>query len=210
MADEQKRRRRFYSWSTFFILVLLLGILLALLWLYHEKAVTDVTPAMLPPITLPESQLRQLQQRVETFREAVRSRQYPPAPLALTSDEVNALIATDADCGPLKDRFHIALEGGVAKAQFSFPTAQLRLDPKGRFLNGSGTFSVALRNGILQIKATTITVKRHSLPAELAAHFENENFAGSINENPRAQAAFKQIESIKIKNGKLVITPKKE
>ena len=209
MADEQKRRRRFYSWSTFFILVLLLGILLAMLWLYHEKAVTDATPAVLPPITLSESQLRQLQQRVETFRESIRSRQ-SPGPLTLTSDEVNALIATDADCEPLKDRFHVTLEGGVAKAHFSFPTAQLRLDPKGRFFNGSGTFSVTLRNGILQIKATTITVKRHSLPAELAAHFENENFAKAINENPRAQAAFKQIESIEIKDARLVITPKKQ
>ncbi len=210
MADEQKKRRRFYSWSTFFILVLLLGVLLALLWLYHEKAVTDATPAMLPPVTLSESQLRQLQQRVEAFREAVRSRQSSLAPLTLTSDEVNALIATDADLESLKDRFHVALEGGVAKAQFSFPTAQLGLDPKGRFFNGSGIFSVSLRNGILQIKANSLTVKRHSLPDELAAHFENENFAEAINGNPRAQAAFKRIESIEIKNGKLVITPKKE
>ena len=210
MADEQKKRRRFYTWSTFFILALLLGILFALLWLYHEKAVTDSRPAALPATTLPEAQLRQLQQRVETFRAAVRSRQLSPAPLMLTSDEVNALIATDADCEPLKDHFHVALEGSVAKAQFSFPTAQLSLAPKGRFLNGSGIFSVALRNGILQIKATSITIKHHSLPAELAAHFENENFAEAINANPRAQAAFKRIESIEIKNGKLIITPKKE
>ena len=210
MADEQKKRRRFYGWSTFFILALLLGVLFVLLWLYHEKAVTDSRPATLPTVTLPEAQMRQLQQRVETFREAVRSRQSSPAPLTLTSDEVNALIATDADCEPLKDHFHVTLEGSQAKAQFSFPTAQLGLDPKGRFLNGSGTFSVTLRNGILQIKANSITVKRHSLPAELAAHFENENFAGAINENPRAQAAFKQIESLEIKNGNLVITPKKE
>ena len=209
MADEQKRRRRFYTWSTFFILLLLLGILLALLWLYHEKAVTDSTPATLPPSALPETQLRALQQRVETFREAVRSRQSSPAPLTLTSDEVNALIATDADCEPLKNRFHVLLEGGVAKAQFSFPTAQIGLE-KGRFLNGSGIFSVVLTNGILQIKATSITIKHHSLPAELATHFENENFAEAINANPRAQAAFRRIESIEIKNGKLVITPKKE
>lgn len=210
MADEQKRRRRFYTWSTFFILLLLLGILLALLWLYHEKAVTDSRPATLPTVTLPETQLHQLQQRIETFREAVRSRQSLLAPLDLTSDEVNMLIATDADCEPLKGHFHVTLEGSVAKAQFSFPTAQLGLDPKGRFFNGSGTFSVTLQNGSLRIKAKAITVKRHSLPAEIAAHFENENFAEAINENPRAQAAFKRIESIEIKNSKLVITAKNQ
>ena len=209
MADEQKKRRRFYTWSTFFILLLLLGILLALLWLYHEKTVTDSRPALLPPVVLTETQLGELQRRVETFREAVRSRQ-PPTPLILTSDEVNALIATDPDCEPLKDRFHVALEGSVARGQFSFPTAQLGLDPKGRFFNGSGTFSVALRNGILRIKANSLTVKHRSLTAELAAHFENENFAEAINANPRAQAAFKTLESIEVKDGKLVITPKKQ
>src|SRR5438874_2615514 len=102
MANAQKKRRRFFGWSTLLILILLLGILFALLWLYINKAVTDSSPIPLPKVSLTESQQRQTQQRVDAFRDAVQSHQ-SVQPLALTSDEVNALIATDSDCEPFKN-----------------------------------------------------------------------------------------------------------
>ena len=208
MVDEQKKRRRFYTWSASIILGLLLAILLLLLWLYFNQAVTDTNPMPLPAVALPEAELRQLQQRVDSFRAAVRAHRSVP-PLALTSDEVNALLATDPDGEPLKDHFYVTLQGNEAKAQFSFPTAQIGLE-KGRFLNGSGTFSVGLRNEILRLNGKNLIVKRHSLPKVIAQHFENKNLAEAINANPRARAAFKTLESIEVKDGKLVITPKKQ
>ena len=62
---------------------------------------TDSKPLPLPTVQLSQPQLDELQQRIERFREAVRQRQ-PAAPLALTANEINALIATDPDLKELK------------------------------------------------------------------------------------------------------------
>jgi hypothetical protein len=210
MAETQKKKRSwlFYGCSTLIVVVLLLAVLGVLILVYFQKSLTDTNPASLPTSHVSEEQSRQLRERVDSFRDAVQSHRQVP-PLILTSDEVNALIATDPDCEPMKNHLHVNFEGNFAKAQFSFPTEQLGL-PKGRYLNGTGTFTLSLRNGVLRLNAKDLLVKRRALPKDIAKHFENKNLADAINENPRAQAAFDRLQGIEIKDSKLVITPKKD
>src|SRR6266550_4101056 len=63
---------------------------------------TDLQPATLPTVQLPETEMFQLHDRVDTFRDAVRDGD-PTAPLELSADELNALIGTDPTFRILKN-----------------------------------------------------------------------------------------------------------
>jgi len=90
---------------------------------------------------------------------------YTLAPLTLTSDEINALIATDPDLQPLKGKLYVTLENEHIKGQLSVSMDEAGLPMfRGRYLNGSGTFSLSLRNGILRLTAQEIAVKGKPLP----------------------------------------------
>src|SRR5512140_1705743 len=81
--------------------VCLVAILVAaLLGLHMFKKVlnqyTDRRPAPLPSIQLSPAQVEEVQRRVELFQDAVSSGR-SAAPLMLSSDELNAIIATRPD-----------------------------------------------------------------------------------------------------------------
>jgi hypothetical protein len=99
MTDPQQKRRRgclFYAGLTgaILLLVVLLG---AYFGLRYAKGLvnqlTDTHPAQLPTVQMPETQLFQLHDRVDTFRQAVRDGD-ATAPLELSSDDLNTLIQT--------------------------------------------------------------------------------------------------------------------
>src|SRR6266404_3546892 len=153
MAEQRPKARRgcfFYGCLTgvTLLLIVLAGFLAG--YRYARKMFNDFTdskPLPLPTVQLSQPQLDELQQRIERFREAVRQRQ-PAAPLALTANEINALIATDPDLKELKGKLYVTIEGGQLKGRISVPMEQVGLPVfRGRYLNGDGTFSVSLRNG---------------------------------------------------------------
>jgi len=57
---------------------------------------TDNKPAFLPPVGMSRAQIDEIEQRIDVFRQTVRKGRATP-PLTLSSDEINALIATDPD-----------------------------------------------------------------------------------------------------------------
>ena len=169
---------------------------------------TDTKPMVLPKVQLPQPEMDALQRRVETFRDAVRLGQ-PTGPLALTPDEINALIGSDPDLQELKGKLYVSIQDDQLSGQVSVPMDQLGLPIfRGRYLNGTGAFELSFRNGILRITPQSFVVRGKPVPEMYMEKIRKQNLAGDINHNARAQVAMDKLQDIKIKEGKLVLVPK--
>ena len=169
---------------------------------------TDTKPMALPKVQLPQAEMDALQRRVESFRDAVRLGQ-PTGPLSLAPDEINALIGSDPDLQELKGKLFVSFEGDQLNGQVSVPLEQIGLPRfRGRYLNGTGTFDLSFRNGILRITPQTFVVRGKSVPEMYMEKIRKQNLAADLNRNARAQVAMDKLQDIKIKDGKLVIVPK--
>jgi hypothetical protein len=169
---------------------------------------TDPAPRPLPSVQTGPAETAALRKRVDDFRDAVRAGR-EPAPLSLNEDEINKLIATDEDLAPLKGHLHVsAIEGDHIKVQLSAPLDQLGLPIfRGRYLNGDGTFTLALRGGLLHLKAQEMLVRGQPIPENYMQVIRAQNLAKPLNENRIVSVGLDKLKSIEIKGGQLVIVP---
>jgi hypothetical protein len=215
MADPQQRRKRgclFYAsiLGAVLLFMLLLG---AFFGIRYAKGLvnqlTDVQPMPLPTVQLSEVQLFQLHDRVDTFRDSVRDGD-TVAPLELSADELNALIETDPALASLKNHLFVSITNSQLYAQVSFPAEDLGMVRlRGRYINANGMFNVGLTNGELQIAAVYLNAKGHPLPRNIMREIARENLADKFNSDPRVAAGLKRLQGVQVKDGKLIIVPKK-
>jgi len=191
------------------LLISVLGLLVGLR--YAKKMFNDYTdtkPVPLPELQMSQAEIDQVRQRVDAFRQAVRAKNATPA-LTLSADDINALIATDPDLQPVKGKLYVMIEGDQLKGQVSVPMEQVGLPIfRGRYLNGTGTFRVLVRNGILRLTAEKLVVKGKPLPDNYMKEIRQQNLARDINNNPRATVALDAIKEVQVKDGRLIIVPK--
>jgi len=215
--QQQGKKRRgclFYGCLTgfIFLLLILLGGLVGTRYL--KKMVTDFTedkPTPMPAVNMSDAQIREVRKRVDDFRDSVKAGK-PTQPLALTADEINALIATDPDLAPLKGKLYVlGIENDRVKARVSVPMEEVALPIfRNRYLNGDAVFTVALKNGIIRLLAQDVTVKGKPVPEVYMQKIRTQNLARSLNNNPRVSVATDWIQSIDVKDGKLIIVPKEK
>jgi hypothetical protein len=213
--DEQtsKPRKDIFKYGCLAGLVLLLMIVLGgLFGLYYAKKMfkdfTDSKPAVLPEVRMSRAEIQKIQQRIDNFRQAVRMGK-PTEPLKLTSDEINALIATDPDLSALKGKLFVKLSGNEVEGQLSVPMESVGLPLfRGRYLNGTGTFNIGLHNGQLRLHISSFEAKGRRVPKVYMDQIRKENLASGINQEPRAAAALDWLKEITVEDGKLVLVPK--
>ncbi|MGA2554841.1 MAG: hypothetical protein ABSG04_01020 [Verrucomicrobiota bacterium] len=171
---------------------------------------SDTSPVPLPVVQLPPQEMQAVLDRITAFSDALDAHSNT-APLILTGEQVNALLASRPELAVFKGKFFVSFEGEQAKAQISLPLESLpklpMVDTAGRYLNGSGTFRLAITNGILSVILTSLEVKGQSASPAFLAAFQNNNLAQNAN-NPSNAAVFNQIESLQVTNGSLVIQAK--
>jgi hypothetical protein len=215
MTDPQQKRRRgclYYGIVAVLVLaaVMLFGSYLG--FRYAKRAVemlTDKQPMQLPSVHLSDTQMFQLHDRVNTFGDQIRDGENV-APLELSSDEVNALIATDAGLATLKDHVYVTMETNQLMAQISFLAQDLGFDAlRGRYVNAHGIFDVALTNDELRITAKSLNVKGKPVPRHLMRQITAQNLAAKFDEDPKVAAGLKKLQAIEVRDGTLVIVPKK-
>jgi len=80
---------------------------------------------------------------------------------------------------------------------------------QGRYVNATGLFHVAIKTNELWISAQSLAVRGEPIPRNIMREVAPENLADRFNQDPRAAAGLKKLESIEVKDGKLVIVPKK-
>ena len=193
----------------------LVAILLAFLLLLHmfKQALnqfTDTKPAPLPTVNLTQPEIEELQRKFDAFKDATSSGR-PTPPLALSSDEINGLLANSPEFKDAKGKIYLKVEDDHLKAQVSVPMTNLGLTVfKGRYLNGTGTFKIAVQNGLLIISPMDLFVKGKPLPESYMVKIRQQNFATGINNNSQASVAFNKLQSIEMRDGKLTLVPKVE
>lgn len=192
------------------VIVLVIG---AFLGLRYAKGVvgnlTDAQPMTLPTVRLPDAQMFELHDRVETFQENVRDGQ-ATEPLELSADELNALIETDPAMAALKNHLFVSISSNQLSAQISFPAEDLGMVRlKGRYVNAKGLFDVALTNEELHVTAESLVIKGKPVPRNIMRQITAENLADRFNQDPKTGAGLRKLKAIEVKDGKLVIVAKK-
>lgn len=216
MADQTtKHRRGWLHYGCIGGLVLLLVIVIGgLLGLYYARKMfndfTDAQPMPLPQVQMSRAEIDQVEQRLEAFRQALRTGK-PTVPLTLSADEINALVANNPDFNALKDKFYVTISGNQLNGQLSMPMESAGLSIfRGRYFNGTGTFSVSLHNGRMRLSALSLIVKGKPVLEVYMDEIRKHNLAESINRQPRAAAALERLQDIRVKDGKLIIVPKEK
>lgn len=207
---EAKRRRGCLFYGCFGTIVLV-GVFLVAGYLGFRYAVaryTDTKPLPLPKTQFSVEQFQRLNARIVKFRSAVEDNR-PADALILAADEVNALIQTDPDWAFLKDALYVGFEGDRLNAQISIPIERLRasIRLRGRYLNAAGTFTVALRGGLLEVNAQSLLAKGRPVPESVMQHLRSRNSALTFT-NALANVALSRLQDVRIQDGKLVIVPK--
>ena len=208
-----KPRRGCFHFGCIAGLILMLVMLVGgLIGLYYAKKMfndfTDTKPAQLPQVQMSPAEIDRLEQRLDTFRAAIRSGK-PTEPLTLSADEINALMQNDPDFSALKGKLYVTFEADQIKGQLSLAMQEVGLSIfKGRYLNGTGTFSLSLQRGRILLHLLTFAVKNKHVPEVYMQEIRKHNFAENFNSNPRAKAALDRLQDIKIHEGKLTVLPK--
>lgn len=162
----------------------------------------------LPKVEMPAAEYEALQKRVEAFKESL-DKQKGVSALVLNGEEINALIANQPETIGLKDKFHIAIEGDKIKGQVSIPLGETGLPfTSGRYVNGSAAFKASLQNGVLIVTAESIEVKGKPLPETFMSEVRKENLAKDVYRDPKHAEALRKIESMEVKDGRIIIKPR--
>jgi hypothetical protein len=169
---------------------------------------TDPQPVILPTVNLSQDQFEELQDRVATFQQALRQ-QRRTDPLVLTADELNVLLATTPAAQSLSNKLHVRIEGDTLKGDLSLPLEALGLPVfRDRYLNGTATFGVELKDGHLELRTQRLLVKGKNLPRVYMDKIRGQNLAEKVNSDPRASMALENLQEVRVHDGKLQVVPK--
>jgi hypothetical protein len=210
-----KRGCFFYGCISSIVLVLLMGLGGYLGVRYFIKTTdrliseyTDTMPMMLEKVEVSADHLKEVQQRVATFKEAL-DKQSSAQELALSAEDINTLIAGDPAFREWRDKLFVHIEGDRIQGQLSLPLEEIGWKKlKGRYLNGTATFKCSLEKGALKVVLDDVAVKGKPLPATLRAVLLNRNLVEDARNNPKNANAVQQFDTIKVEGGKLIFKNK--
>ena len=213
--DDSSPRQRgcfFYGCVIASVLTVLMIIALAVLAFFatrwFSRFVEDWTspaPMELPRVQLDDQERKDVRERVDAFRKAIDAGTASD-PLVLTSDDLNALIEENPK---LRGRLVTRVEGDKLKGQISFPLEGLGIAMfKGRYLNGEAELKASLRDGILVVTLQTLEVNGKQPPERFLSELRNQNLAKDAYDNPKNAEMLRRIESLEIKDGKIILKPR--
>ncbi len=164
---------------------------------------TEAQPMSFPKVDMPADELKALQDRWAAFNAETNA-----ATLNLTGREINALIGAGDGTQDLKNWFYFKVEGGEIRGQVSLPLESQFKIPllhfKGRYLNGSGVFTVGITNEMFCLGIQSLSVKGKPLADKFMARLRSVNFVGDYNAGTNG-APRNQIESVIVTNGVIMI-----
>jgi hypothetical protein len=168
---------------------------------------TETAPAQLPAVEMPEAEKAALFQRVDAFAQAVRAGQ--PAPeLSLTAREVNALIQRSPD---LAGKVYVYIEDGRIRGDTSIPLEEIAPVGilKGRWLNGSASFTVDTVAGRIVVFIDSLSVRGKPVSAHVMGALRSKNLAEKASEkNPKTAAMLQKLDAVAVRGDRLVIKAK--
>jgi hypothetical protein len=208
VAPVRKKRR----WWLYILGVLGGLVCLAILGLflgygYYRSLVRGYTtdkPSPLPKVQFDAQHHSELLAKWGEFVEAIKKRQNP-APFNISADDLNLFFAKDKQMGNM---VAFAITNNQLVARFSAPLDQLGPGLlKGRYVNGAAQINVLLQDGWLTVGVGSVTANGKPLPSWMLKGLKRENLLKDLDRNPQMVNLIHELESIRIENGNIVLTP---
>lgn len=165
---------------------------------------TEPAPAALPAVQVTEAESAALFQRVEGFSKAIESGASAQE-LTLTAQDLNVLIQKSPD---LADKVRVAIEGDQLQGTVCIPLDDIGSLFKGRWLNGEVTFRVDTAAAGLMVFLDDLKVRGKPLPPQVMQVLRDKNLAEKAGQDPKAAAVLQKLQSVSVRDGKLVIKAK--
>ncbi len=168
---------------------------------------TSVKPMNLPTLDASKEEVVTTMERVDTFTNALKGNTNPE-PLTLTSRDINVLIQNHPEWNEMAGKVYVTIEGDQVMGQISIPLGEMLDMFKGRFLNGSALFNVGMESERLLLFINSAEVGGKAIPEEIMNGLRAKNLAEKSYEKPEVVEMLKKLESITVKDGRMIITPK--
>ena len=168
---------------------------------------TAAEPMDLPTVDASAAEIANVLDRVDSFTNAFQGDDLP-GPLTLTSRDINILINNHPKWKDLAGKAYVTIEGDQVKGEISMPLGEVGKMFEGRYLNGSASFRIEMEPGRLFLFLDSAEVGGEKLPKEIIKALSEKNLAEETNERPDVAEILKKIESISVKDGSLIISPK--
>ena len=188
---------------------------------WFRDTYTGSEPTALPRVAVTQAQVAELQTRFQAFEAAVNT-PGAPAVLVLTADDINRMIAEEKRKKPSPEQVFVEIKDGriTARVTVPFDTAATssedreildKLGLKGRHLNAGVTFTLSVANGRLAVELQEVIANGNRLPGVFVSLLRKalkEGIEKGLTQNPDAQKSLKQLESVEVKDDRVLIKAK--
>ena len=169
-------------------------------------SVTDDKPLEFAAASVSAAELDAVTQKVQTFAAGLRG-QESVAPLVLSEQELNAAFAHLPALSLLGETKRVRMSGSRIECSVSLPLPWWS-SMSGRYLNFTLDGEFGFSKGVFLVNLQSFSHKGQKVSQAFIDGFRSSNFEQSLNQNPSLQAALRRIESIEIKDGKLIVSAK--
>jgi hypothetical protein len=169
---------------------------------------TSVKPMDLPKLDASQDEVAATMEHVGSFTNTLKANE-KIEPLTLTSRDINILIQNHPEWKEIAGKLYVTIEGDQVKGQISIPLGEMGDMFKGRFLNGSASFNIGMESGRLLMFINSGEVGGKAIPEEIMNVVRAKNLAEKSYEKPEVVEMMNKLESITVKNGIMIITPKR-
>jgi hypothetical protein len=189
--------------------VVLVGVVVFAAYNFASGVLEDFTataPRSFPAVEVAQEQRDLLFGKVDMFANALEGKDAPLETLELSEEEINLLLREYPNGDNGLNWLQVDIVGDALRGEISLPLEDFSLP--GRYLNGSGELVVSLDGGQIQVFLNSLEVDGQSLPIQALSMLRGYNLALEANQDLQVRNALERIESITVRDGKLVIQPK--
>jgi hypothetical protein len=208
-AAPVRKKSRWWVWVlvAFGGLICLAVLGLIAVYFYYQSLVRNFTaasPRPMPKLEVDPRRQKALEAKWAEFSQAIRTKQ-SPAPFVITADDINAVLAQNKQ---LRNMVRFVITNDQLVAQFSAPLDQSgRPELKGRYLNGEARVNLVFQDGWLSASVGSVEANGRKMPGWLLKGLQRENLLKDLERKQETVNLLHEIESIRIQDGQIVLTP---
>jgi hypothetical protein len=213
---EPERKQRGCLFYGCIFSAVLLGLILLVIglvgWATYREAnkfvqqFAEDAPVPIPVVEKPPAEVDAIRARIKTFSESLGAGT-ATEPLELSADEINALIAAVPQ---IRGIAAVELVDGNIRGKVSLPIERMPFGTlfKGKYLNGTATIDARIVDGHPVIMLVGLETKGKRVPDAYLVSIRGHNFVEDIDKDGDAADTIGRLQSIAVKDGKLILTPK--
>ena len=174
------------------------------------ESYTDPAPRVFSSPAIPEAELQTLEDRVETFTDAVKINA-PQPPLEMTEAQLNALLQKEWQDDLENGSIRVRIERDRLLADLSVPLDDLagttwwRLAD--RYLTGTAAFHVALQSGKLDLRLASFAIDGDPVPNWLLDALDADNQLQKLMNDPDVLEVTQNLARVELTPGRMVLVP---